>query len=366
MDGRGSLIPAPKVSDVSVSNHCVIHRSRGGERVKRSLLSITMLVAAGSTPAAGQQSQATETDRGVKMQRILGAPGGTSLVDLSRAGLDAILESSGGDTHVSIRAGVQAGFWLFDATLKSAVDANDRVSAVAVAGKEPLSSSGSFTVGATYQTNLKLSVDSSAVSPLCTGVARCETANRDLSDDTREAIRSHITVTSATILGAKVTLTRPSFTYRLAPGAADVERERHTGVAATGAVGHLVSDKVYVGLSGGYERAWKGADDPINVCTPFENTPTVSQCVETVIGEPDDQEGAVVAAVVRYFAKRFVVAPRFEYRKTKDLKTLDVPVYFIPESNGAKLTGGVMYRLKNGDSSVFAFVGTAVPGFGLP
>lgn len=61
-----------------------------------------------------------------------------------------------------------------------------------------------------------------------------------------------------------------------------------------------------------------------------------------------------------------MVAPRFEYRQTKDVKNLDLPVYFIPEADGPKLTGGVMYRLKNGDSSVFAFVGTAVPAFGLP
>lgn len=315
---------------------------------------------------SGRAEAQTERDKGVKIARAVGVPGGSSPVDMSRPGFDAVIESTAGDTDVSIHIGAKKNAWSFDTTLKSAVDKNDKLSKVLLADREPLSSSGSFSAGVTYESGLEFESNAVRMLAVCGGLAPCATNNTDLSDDIREKLRSMITFKTARTFGVKVTVTRPSFAYRPTVDGADIEDERHTGTAVTGGTGLLWNKWVYTGVSAGYEHARKAAGDPVNLCQAVAGAPTVSQCVETVIGEPLEKEGVVFAAVARIFADRFIIAPRFEYRETKNVKAFDVPVYFIPESDGPKLTGGVAYRLKNGDSSIFAFVGTAVPGFGLP
>jgi hypothetical protein len=324
-------------------------------------------VASSQTPSAATPPL-TETDKQVKLGRLLGTPGGTSPVDLSRPGFDTILESTGNDTDVAVRVGIKSKDWLFDATLKSDVDKNDSVTAVAAAEREPLSSSGSFSLGATYASGLEFESDAFKMLALCKGQPPpCATNNKDLPDDVREKLRSMIKFKAAKTYGAKLTITRPSFKYRLTPDGADVEDERHTGIAVTGGAGYLWDTTYYLGVSVGGERTWNAAaDDPVTFCKPNADVGAVLDCVDTILGEPVKKSGVVAAAVFRYFASNFIIAPRFEYRETKDLKTLDIPIYFVPESDGPKLTGGVMYRLKNGESRIFAFVGTAVPAFGLP
>jgi hypothetical protein len=316
--------------------------------------------------SSGRAEAQTERDKGVKVARAVGVPGGSSPVDMSRPGFDAVLESTAGDTDVSIHVGAKKNAWSFDATLKSDVDKNDKLSKVIAADREPLSSSGSFSAGVTYESGLEFESDAVRMLAVCGSLTPCATNNTDLPDDVREKLRSMITFKAARTFGLKVTVTRPSFAYRPTANGTDVEDERHTGTAVTGGAGFLWNKWFYTGASAGYEHAWKAAGDPVSLCEAVAGSPTVSQCVETVIGVPLDNEGTVFAAVARIFADRFIIAPRFEYRETKNVKAFDVPVYFIPESDGPKLTGGVAYRLKNGDSSIFAFVGTAVPGFGLP
>ena len=314
---------------------------------------------------AGAQA-VDERDRRVKLARVLGTPGGTSPADMSRPGFETILESKGDDTDVSIRAGVKFGAFLVDGTLKSDVDKEDSVSRVIAADHEPLSSAGSFAFGLTYASGLSFESSPAAMLTVCGDRKPCATNNRDLSDDVREKLRSMIKLNTARTFGIKATITRPSFKYRPTADAVDVADERHTGIATTAGFGILWPAKVYAGVAAGYESAWSAAGDASTLCQALPDLPAVSQCTETVVGLPVKKDGAVVAVVLRYISPRFVIAPRFEYRETKDVKNLDVPIYFVPEADGAKLTGGVMYRLKNGDSSVFAFVGTAVPAFGLP
>jgi hypothetical protein len=314
---------------------------------------------------AGAQA-VDEADRRVKLARVLGTPAGTSPADMSRPGFETILESKGDDTDVSIRAGLKLGAFLVDGTLRSDVDKDDTVSRVLAADREPLSSTGSFAFGLTYTTGLSFESDPVAMLAVCGNRTPCATNNKDLPDDVREKLRSMIKFNTARTFGIKTTITRPAFTYRLTPDAADAQDERHSGVATTAGFGILWPANVYAGISAGYERAWSAAGDAATFCHELTDLPTVSQCTETVLGAPIEKDGAVVAVVLRYISPKFVVAPRFEYRQTKDVKNLDVPIYFVPEANGAKLTGGVMYRLKNGDSSFFAFVGTAVPAFSLP
>ena len=307
-----------------------------------------------------------ETDQRVKLARVLGTPGGTSPADMSRPGFETILESKGDDTDVSIRAGVKLGAFLFDGTIRSDVDKDDSVSRVLAADREPLSSTGSFALGLTYTSGLNFESDPSAMLAVCGNRTPCATNNKDLPDDVREKLRSMIRFKTARTFGIKTTITRPSFKYRLTANGADVEDERHTGVATTAGFGILWPAKVYAGVAAGYERARSAAGDATTLCQTLPDLTTVSQCAETVLGAPVEKDGAVVAIVLRYISPRFIVAPRFEYRETKNVKNLDIPVYFVPEADGAKLTGGVMYRVKNGDSSVSAFVGTAVPAFKLP
>jgi hypothetical protein len=307
-----------------------------------------------------------EADQRIKLAKVLGTPGGTSPADMSRPGFETIIESKGDDTDVSIRAGFKLGAWLVDGTVKSDVDKEDSVSRLISADREPLSSAGSFAFGLTYTSGLNFESDPGEMLLVCGDRKPCATNNDKLPDDVREKLRSMIKFNTARTFGIKATITRPSFKYRPTADAADVPDERHTGIATTGGIGYLWPARFYAGVSVGYESAWSAAGDASTFCQPLPDVPTTSQCAETVLGPPVKKDGAVFAGVVRYFSPRFVVAPRFEYRQTKDVKNLDIPVYFVPESDGPKLTGGVMYRLKNGDSSVFAFVGTAVPAFGLP
>lgn len=332
--------------------------------MRLSILHLLCVVLCAS--AAQAQTAATEADKRAKLGKALGAPGGTSPVDFSRPGLETILESKGDDTDVSIRAGVKWRALLLDVSLKSDVDKDDSVSKVILADREPLSSAGSVSFGATYASGLLFDSDAFAMLDVCANQKPCATNNEKLPDDVREKLRSMITFKGARTFGVKATITRPTFKYRLVADGDDVEAERHTGVAGTGGAGFLWRTQFYFGASAGYETAWSAATDPSTLCEPLPDFPSVSQCTETVVGAPGKKDGVVAAAVVRYFRPKFVIAPRFEYRQTKDVKNLDIPLYFVPESDGPKLTGGVMYRLKNGNSSFFAFVGTAVPAFGLP
>lgn len=63
------------------------------------------------------------------------------------------------------------------------------------------------------------------------------------------------------------------------------------------------------------------------------------------------------------FFARVAVAPRFEYRAIKAL-TLELPFYVQNDPENGGWAGGMMYRLKNGESSVAMFAGSELPPFG--
>lgn len=328
-------------------------------RVALSILAAALLV-----PAAADAEQATQRDAAIVGQKYIGAPGGTAPTDASRPGIDAVLEGTSGDADVSIRIGAKRRDVMFDATLSSGKEDGEALTSVADGSKEPLSGSGALSFGATW-VKWEPEIDATAMLEVCAGVKDCNTTNEKLPKSVRDQLLGLIDLKTAMTFGVKVKLTRPEFKYRADPAAEDTTA-RHSGSEVTVGGGVLWPTVFYAGVSAGYERTWEGAGDPVNICTDIESVPTASECAETVLGPPVRKSGAVIAATVRMFTPHFVVAPRVEHHDATRKTVIELPIYFVPDSETAALTGGAAFRVTNGKGRLFIFVGTRIPTFGLP
>src|SRR5262249_26037624 len=153
--------------------------------------------------------------------------------------------------------------------------------------------------------------------------------------------------------GLRITANDPQFQY-----VPDVTQpavtERHAGASASLVAGTLVRSRLFLGGRIGAEQTWQG-NDPVNLCTPNATGPAILECDSVVIGAPVKTTGLLASAVGRFIWGHVAVAPTIEWRNAKDLRTFEVPVYFIPAADGASLTGGVAYRRISGDSQLFLF-----------
>lgn len=315
-------------------------------------------------PVAAGAQQVTQRDAAIVGQKYVGAPGGTAPTDASRPGIDAVLEGTSGDADVSIRVGTKWRNTMLDAALSSGKKDGEPLTSVAEGGKDPLSGSGALTVGATW-VKWEPEIDAFSMLALCNGITPCATNNEKLPAPVRSQLLNHIDLKSAKTFGFKAKLTRPEFKYR-SDAAAEDTTVRHSGSEVTVGAGMLWPTVFYAGISAGYERTWEGAADPVNICTDIDDLPTASECAETVLGLPVRKSGPLVAATLRMFTPHFVVAPRFEHHEATRKTVFELPIYFVPDSETAALTGGAAFRLTNGKARIFVFVGTRIPSFGLP
>jgi hypothetical protein len=183
-------------------------------------------------------------------------------------------------------------------------------------------------------------------------------------EDLRQALRSTFSIGTAYTYGARLSVGRSTFQFREAPG--DVTRtERHfVPLAVTGGLGALLRSNWFIAVQGGAERVRNG-HSPQTFCSQLDDTGGTLRCENVALGVPAEDTGLVLAVEARRLFSRAAFAPRFEYRQTKDLRLFEVPVYFLTDPDEGGWTGGVMLRVKNGDTSVAVFVGPVLPYFGL-
>lgn len=118
-------------------------------------------------------------------------------------------------------------------------------------------------------------------------------------------------------------------------------------------------------LTGGVRYQVEDKDkDPAQICTPTAIAGAL-QCRTAPLGAPSRGSGTIASIGLRSFLiARWGVAPLAEYRPSDRVLTLELPIWFAPDKNGA-LIGGITpaYSSKNGRCDFKLFVGTV--GFGL-
>lgn len=100
---------------------------------------------------------------------------------------------------------------------------------------------------------------------------------------------------------------------------------------------------------------------PTQICTPYGTTGAL-RCRSAVIGRPKKAEGALLSAEIRgYFNPRWAINPQFVRSQDDRQWTLEMPIYFIPDGNGA-LIGGISprYSSESKDWAIHVFVGKAL------
>lgn len=109
-----------------------------------------------------------------------------------------------------------------------------------------------------------------------------------------------------------------------------------------------------------YELDYKKSS-ATQICTPYGVTAAL-RCRSAVIGRPKKNEGALLSAELRgYFNPRWAINPQFVRSQHDRTWTVEMPIYFIPDGNGA-LIGGISpkYASDSKDWEIRVFVGKAL------
>ena len=117
-------------------------------------------------------------------------------------------------------------------------------------------------------------------------------------------------------------------------------------------------------ITAGYERAYEPADEA--VFCPANPNNVVIRCTTARAGAPELNESLLLSAGLRHRVTSGVfsnvaIAPVFTYDVLDDVVGVDVPVYFVPNSDGG-LTGGVRFGYRSdreNEFSVGIFIGAA-------
>jgi hypothetical protein len=165
--------------------------------------------------------------------------------------------------------------------------------------------------------------------------------------------------------GFQVKVSPQTFDY-LDPATLEHASSDRVGFWAGGGVGVFLTPLTRVDLEANYERAYSPGLSG-EVCLPL-SVPGAARCGEEVLGGPSETSGAVLRAGIRRFFNfdRFDigVSPRLTYRSSEESLVLRAPIYFIPDTKGSTLIGGVapVWDFDRSRVGLVLFVG---PAFGL-
>jgi hypothetical protein len=134
-------------------------------------------------------------------------------------------------------------------------------------------------------------------------------------------------------------------------------RETHTSWSIALSGGVLTRNAIW--LSGQYTHAVNHAAAPATqVCSPLGDTPSL-QCGNRVLRAPSRTASEIVGGEVRKFLnRRFAISGRLHYDFKEEVTSLEVPLYFLRNSDGG-LTGGVSIGWRSDTDALVAsaFVG---------
>ena len=133
--------------------------------------------------------------------------------------------------------------------------------------------------------------------------------------------------------------------------------ESHTNWSYAVSTAVITRQNLLVG--GGYRREVRfiPGSNPIDLCLPL-NAGGATVCTEAVLGAPVRREGNQVFAELRKFFGPVAMSPRLTRDFTKDVTGVELPVYFLQNTDGG-FTGGVRvgWRSDKRGMTVVGFVG---------
>jgi hypothetical protein len=204
------------------------------------------------------------------------------------------------------------------------------------------------------------------------GLARCANypsgSNNLVGDHFREALgRYHelLIPRAAWSLGIEGSVGRNGFEFVDPATLAEMQQTRTQWSGKITFSRYAVSRPVSWTLSAGYERAYESADEQ-TFCPPNPNNVVIT-CTTAAGGPPQLNESLLLSAGARIQFMRngrplgLAIAPLVTYDALDDVVGVDLPVYFVPNSED-DLTGGVRfgYRSDRDDEfSVGIFIGKA-------
>lgn len=197
----------------------------------------------------------------------------------------------------------------------------------------------------------------------------------DLLGKNRSAFLRTFMVRVPTYYGLHAKLARKEFTYTANESLAKDTVQTHAAGSVVGSFGILTPQLWFVAAHVDYQRFYKAAGKPKELCFPYTVDGTavsgVATCRSTTIGEPQKKADTVLTVEGRrVFTDRGVgVNPTLRYSVGDKVTTVELPLYFLSEKSEAEnnpvpsLNGGISvgWHSKNG-LVARAFVGVA---FGL-
>lgn len=165
--------------------------------------------------------------------------------------------------------------------------------------------------------------------------------------------------------GFEVSVGRNRFEF-LDPATLAEDSERHLQWSARGFyTQYLRGSPTAVTFSAGYERTYEAADEETFCPANPNNVPI--RCITARGAAPELNESFLLSAGIRHQFTRagrvlnLAIAPQVTYDVIDDVFGVDVPVYFLPNSDGG-LTGGVRFGYRSdreNEFSVGVFIGAA-------
>jgi hypothetical protein len=162
-----------------------------------------------------------------------------------------------------------------------------------------------------------------------------------------------------TISGVQLTANAKEFEYFNTAFA--TEKKNHTGYGAKIAYGYFPRRRVrFFGGDIAYESAYK-PQDPANICVPVPDS-AATQCKTLAVGEPKHQKNLIVSLEARTFlGTRAGFIPRVHYEFKKRDVSIEVPIFFLHDADGA-FNGGLTFawqpEAKGSAFSANFFIGT--------
>jgi hypothetical protein len=161
---------------------------------------------------------------------------------------------------------------------------------------------------------------------------------------------------TAALFGARYKFGRKDFDY-LNSTTLSPESETHTNWSLAVGTAVLTSGNWLLGAGYRREQRYSAGADPLQLCVPLTGTDAAT-CSEATLAAPILAKVNQVYGEVRKFFGPIAVSPRFSRDLTRDITGIEVPLYFLRNSDGG-FTGGVRvgWRSDTKSYTVVAFVG---------
>lgn len=105
------------------------------------------------------------------------------------------------------------------------------------------------------------------------------------------------------------------------------------------------------------EHAYKAQTVKAQKCTTIDNQPGLNSCKELPLGAPDAVTSPIGKIELKHIFGKWAITPAVEYNFEKNVVGVQIPVYFLQNTNG-RLTGGVRgsWRSDKNEAGLSVFI----------